>query len=168
MVITETARLVVRTLIEADFPHIFRLQSDPASMRYIRTPVRDEAVVRERMVLWEDYRRRVPGLGVFAVEDKADGSFAGYVTARHVDFNPDTGEFEVGYVIVPERWGQGLAGELVPPLCRYLFGLSGAPYIVAFTDPDNLASQRVLLKSGFREVGRRQVYDGESKEFRLE
>ncbi|HRI59644.1 MAG TPA: GNAT family N-acetyltransferase [Saprospiraceae bacterium] len=168
MIIFKTPRLIVRTLLDTDFPHIFRLQSDPVTMRYIRAPVTDEQPVRERMMMWETYRENCPGLGVFAVEHKAGGDFAGYVTARHVDFKPETGEYEIGYVIAPEWQGQGLVSEVVPPLCRYLFDLSGAQKIVAFTDPENAVSQRVLLKCGFIEVGMRQVYEGKSKEFWLE
>ena len=168
MTIFETPRLFVRTLLDTDFPHVYRMQSDPDAMRYIRAPVTDEQIVHERVTMWEAYRAKCPGLGVFALESKIDGAFVGYVTARHVDFDPATGEYEIGYAIAPECWGRGLASEIVPPLCRYLFDISGAPQLVAFTDPENIASQRVLLKSGFREVGTRKVYEGVSKEFRLE
>lgn len=168
MTIFETPRLIVRTLLDSDFPDIYRMQSDPVTMRYIRAAVTDEQPVRERLAMWENYRAKCPGLGVFALEHKTDGAFVGYVTARHVDFNPASGEYEIGYALAPEWWGQGLASEIVPPLSRYLFELSGAPRLVAFTDPENAASERVLLKGGFREVGRRQVYEGVSKEFWLE
>jgi ribosomal-protein-alanine N-acetyltransferase len=168
MIIFETPRLIVRTLLDTDFPDIYRMQSDPVTMRYIRAPATDEQPVRERIAMWENYREKCPGLGVFALEYKSDGAFAGYATARHVDFNPETGEYEIGYAVAPEWQGQGLASELVPPLCQYLFDRSGAPVLVAFTDPENAVSQRVLLKSGFRETGTRKVYDGVSKEFRLE
>lgn len=164
----QTPRLIARTLLDSDFPHIYRMQSDPDTMRYIRSPVTDEQPVRERIAMWEAYRAKCPGLGVFALENKSDSAFVGYVTARHVDFDPSTGEYEVGYAFAREWWGQGLASEIVPPLSRYLFEISGAEHLVAFTDPENIASQRVLLKSGFREVGTRQVYDGLSKEFWLE
>jgi ribosomal-protein-alanine N-acetyltransferase len=168
MTIFETPHLIVRTLLDSDFPHLFRLQSDPVTMRYIRAPATDEQPVRERVAMWETYREKCPGLGVFALKHKQDESFAGYVTARHVDFDPATGEYEIGYAIAPEWWGQGLASEVVLPLCRYLFAKTGTPKIVAFTDPANVVSQRVLLKNGFREVGRRQVYEGVSAEFWLE
>lgn len=167
MTILETHRLIIHTLSDADFANIFRMLSDPVTMRYIRAPVTDEQGARERMAMWEIYRENNPGLGVFGLRHKTDDSFAGYVTARHVDFKPESGEYEVGYVIAPEWWGHGFASEIVPPLSRYLFKLSGAPHLVAFTHPENAASQRVLLKNGFLEVGTRQVYEGESKEFHL-
>lgn len=168
MTIFETPRLIVRTLLDADFPHIYRMQSDPVTMRYIRAPVTDEQIVRERIAMWEAYREKCPGFGVFSLENKPDGAFVGYVTARHVDYNPASDEYEVGYSLLPEWWGQGMASEIVPPLSRYLFEISDASHLVAFTDPENVASKRVLLKSGFREVGTRQVYEGTSIEFWLE
>lgn len=167
MTIFETPRLIVRTLLDSDFPHIFRMQSDPNAMRFIRAPTTDEQVVRERIAMWEAYRGKSPGFGVFTLENKPDGAFVGYVTARHVEYNPANDEFEIGYSLAPEWWGKGLASEIVPPLSRYLFDLSDAQHLVAFTDPENTASIRVLLKSGFREVGLRQMYEGLSKEFWL-
>ena len=168
MTIFETPRLIVRTLLDSDFPHIYRLQSDPDTMRYIRAPVTEEQVVHERIAMWETYRAQNPGLGVFSVENRENGAYSGYVTARHADFDPATGEYEIGYVIAPEWQGQGLVSELIPPLCHYLFDLSGAPRLVAFTDPDNAISRHVLVKSGFQETGTREIYGGKSTVFHLE
>lgn len=163
----ETPRLIARFLNEKDFSDIWRLQSNPEAMRYIRTPETDPEAVRERLQKWAQYAQASPGLGVFAIEIKEKNAFAGYCTARHVDYNPDTGEFEIGYALLPEFWGQGLVSELVPHLAAYLFKVSGTPKIVAFTDPENIASQKVLLKNGFRTIGRRFVYDSENVEFEL-
>ena len=169
MIFFETERLLVRALQEADFPHIFRLQSDAETMRYIRAPVTSEQEVHDRIDMWEKYRQQCPGMGVFVLEIRENGAFAGYVTARHVEFKPENDEFEVGYVVAPEWHRRGLAGEMLPLLCQYLFERSGAPEIVAFTHPDNLVSQRVLLQAGFRETGAREnLYDGPSREFRLQ
>lgn len=168
MTIFETTRLIVRTLRDTDFPHIYRLQSDPDTMRYIRAPVTEEQVVHERIAMWENYRAQNPGLGVFSVENRENGAYSGYVTARHADFDPATGEYEIGYVISPEWQGRGLVSELIPPLCQYLFDLSGAPRLVAFTDPENAISRHVLVKSGFQETGTREIYGGKSTVFHLE
>ena len=108
----ETTRLHIRPLVESDFPDVFRMQSDPAVMRYVRPAVNDPEVVRSRMAEWDKYGQEQPGLGVFAVEWKASGAFAGYAVARHVSFDPATGEYEVGYIIAPEYWGQGVASEV--------------------------------------------------------
>ena len=83
-------------------------------------------------------------------------------------YDPTSQEYEIGYILTPECRGQGVASELVPPLCAYCLGQCPANHLVAFTDPKNAASQRVLLKSGFRYMGTRQTTDGTSAEFWLE
>lgn len=163
----ETTRLRIRPILESDFPDVFRMQSDPEIMRHIRPAVDDPEIVRGRMADWMKYNEENPGLGVFALEWKASGAFAGYAVARHVDYNPATGEYEVGYVIARECWGLGLATEVTRALCAYLFESVRPAYIVAFTALENSASQHVLLKSGFTATGIRKIYDGDSKEFRL-
>ena len=163
-----TPRLIVRPLLESDFPHVFAIRSDPAVMQYIRAPETDPEQVRERVSSWAAFAEKCPGLGVFAVEMRGDGAFVGYVTARHVEFDPASPDHEVGYTFLQAYWGQGIASEVLPPLCRYLFDLSAAPKIVAFTHPENAASQRVLRKCGFQQTGTRVVYGIEGTEFGLE
>lgn len=162
----ETSRLFMRPIAVTDFPEVFRLMSDPEVMKHIRPATDDPEAVRSRMSDWDRYMQANPGLGVFWVEWKADGAFVGYVVARHVDFNPATGEYEVGYTIAPEHWGKGLATEITQGLCAYVFEQFGPHYIVAFTAFDNLPSIHVLKKAGFEDAGERDVYGG-SKELRL-
>jgi ribosomal-protein-alanine N-acetyltransferase len=162
----ETQRLFLRPVVETDFPDIYRLMSDPEVMKHIRPASDDPEPVRTRMGDWERYSLANPGLGVFLAEWKEDGAFAGYVVARHVDFDPATGEYEVGYTLAPEHWGKGLATEITRALSAYLFEHFRPGYVVAFTAVENLASQNVLLKAGFTDVGMRDVYGG-SQEFRL-
>jgi RimJ/RimL family protein N-acetyltransferase len=168
MVIFETARMKVRPLHDADLPELFRLMSDPEVMRYVTTPYKDENQVRERMALWEQYAQQRPGLGTFAVETRDEGVFCGFCVARQVDYNPESDEFEIGYILAPAYWGKGLASELAQQLCKYCFQRSCADRLVAFTDPDNAASQRVLTKTGFQYTGIRERPDFVSAEFWLE
>jgi len=163
----ETTRMHIRPILETDFPEVFRLQSDPDVMRHIRPATDDPEVVRARLAEWMNYGLKQPGLGVFILEWKENRAFVGYVVARHVAFDPATEEYEVGYTIAPEYWGQGLASEVTPALCDYLFQLKKPDYVVAFTAFENNTSQKVLLKSGFTETGTRNIYDGGSKEFRI-
>lgn len=165
--IFETTRLLIRRPEPTDFNCFFRAMSDPEVMRYIRTPITEEQAVLERVQSWDNYTREYPKLGVFVALLKTNGDFAGYCVARHVDFNPAIPEFEIGYTFLKPYWGQGLASELVPVLTDFTFTQTGSPYLVAFTDPENFASQRVLTRNGFELIGQRQVYEGISNEYRL-
>ena len=74
---------------------------------------------------------------------------------------------EIGYGILEEYRGQGFATEAVKLALKWAFRHSEIKAVDAEADPDNSASQRVLLKCGFRpngEIGeegpRYRVYGG--------
>ncbi len=157
MTILETARLRIRELRDDDLYSIFLLQSDPAVMRYIRPADTDAAAVRDRIVHWAAYHAQQPKLGVFAIEMRDTESFVGYCTARHMDFEAGR-DLEVGYVLMPRFFGQGLATEVASALTDYLFREMGTGKVVAVTDPANISSQRVLEKCGFQQAGYIQIY----------
>jgi GNAT superfamily N-acetyltransferase len=159
--LTQSERLVVRNIQATDFEFIQRMLSSPEVMRYIRSPETDPEAVRSRIAYWQYYEAENTGLGVFMVKSRVFGQSLGYCVARHVDFKPGE-DLEVGYVIAPEFAGKGYATELVLALSEYMFGTFHVPHIVAFTDPLNSASGRVLTKAGFVDSGSMQIYDGES------
>ncbi len=65
---------------------------------------------------------------------------------------PRAGEVAIGYGIVPEYRGRGLASEAVAALLEAA-RCSGAVVVVAQVDWDNAASRRVLDRHGFAVVG---------------
>jgi len=60
-------------------------------------------------------------------------------------------QFELGYSLCEEEWGKGLATEAASALADWFFERELAPGFIAFTHPENAASQRVLRKIGMRE-----------------
>lgn len=56
---------------------------------------------------------------------------------------------ELGYAIVAERWGRGLATELGEAAVAIGFRDLDLEEVVAFTLPHNHASRRVMEKLGF-------------------
>lgn len=68
---------------------------------------------------------------------------------------PDAhGVVEFGYMMRPERRNRGFATEAARALVAWALAQPGVTAIVAETDWDNLASQRVLQKLGFAVVAR--------------
>lgn len=61
----------------------------------------------------------------------------------------DDGIVEIGYGINEEYAGNGYATEAVSAMVSWALSQPGVFRIEAETEPDNLASQRVLAKSGF-------------------
>jgi ribosomal-protein-alanine N-acetyltransferase len=71
---------------------------------------------------------------------------------------PKTVEVEVGYRLLHEAWGQGFATEVARELVRYGFEEVGLDRIIGLTHPDNVASQRVLMKAGLAAAGWGRYY----------
>lgn len=63
---------------------------------------------------------------------------------------PQKGRVEIGYGIDSSYEGQGLTTEAAKALCDWAFSQQGVYIIEAETEADNLASQRVLEKAGFK------------------
>lgn len=82
----------------------------------------------------------------FAIAD--GGECAGAITVtRGANIHRCTGE--LGYYVLPERWGRGLATDAVREICRYTFEHTDIIRIYAEPFSDNTASCRVLEKAGF-------------------
>jgi len=60
---------------------------------------------------------------------------------------------DVGYILHPDVWGQGLAGEAVGAVIDHVFRTLAVETLTADVDPDNAASIRLLQRLGFVRTG---------------
>ena len=73
----------------------------------------------------------------------------------------DKGQVEIGYRVEPDHRRQGVATEVVRALLDWACREHGVTRFRAATAPDNVASQAVLRRFGFRQVGvQMDEYDG--------
>jgi ribosomal-protein-alanine N-acetyltransferase len=157
-------RLRFRVPDALDFDTVYRLQSDPKTMRYIRDPEHDPELTRARMRHWAQYREENPGRGFWMLDRVDSGAAAGFCLLRTVQFLPGN-DLEIGYILAPSEWGQGLATEAAQALLNYARVRFDPPRVVAFTDPNHHRSQNVLLKCGFEPAGIVSVYAEEDAYF---
>ncbi|WP_410505097.1 GNAT family N-acetyltransferase [Hymenobacter sp. BRD67] len=67
---------------------------------------------------------------------------------------PDAaGVVELGYSIAADWRGRGLGSELVAGLVQQAAATGMVHQLVAHTPPENITSQKVLLRNGFTSVG---------------
>ena len=66
----------------------------------------------------------------------------------------EEGKVQIGYIFSPVFWGQGFATEVCAAFVSRLKVLTDVYRIWTFTDCENVASQKVLLKCGFVEEAR--------------
>lgn len=84
--------------------------------------------------------------GSYKVFDKAENEFIGL---GHLILNEDVkDEAEVGYMIMPEHWGNGYGTEIASALIGRAKRL-GLKTLKAIIDPANIPSRKILLNNGF-------------------
>jgi len=89
------------------------------------------------------------GFGYWTIRDLETGRFAGRGGLRFARIG-ERDEVEVGYGLLADFWGRGLATEVARESVRVGFENLFLPEVVSFTQPTNLASKRVMEKAGFR------------------
>jgi RimJ/RimL family protein N-acetyltransferase len=87
--------------------------------------------------------------GYYRITRRADGRAIGGVGFKG---QPMGGRVEIGYGLTPSARGDGYAAEAVVALVA-LAAERGISRVIADTTLDNIASQRTLIRAGFRLVG---------------
>ena len=104
-----------------------------------------------------NFPRRVP-FGKQAIVEISTSSIVGYAGADEFEFRGQN-RLEFGYRLVEEARGFGYATEA----SRALLELARSEWqgeLLAFIDPENVASRNVLMKTGFQLVDRVVAKDG--------
>lgn len=140
-----TPRLIALRLVPSDLVDCCRMNRNEqvrATLGGVLTDEQSREWLERNLAHWDRY-----GFGVYFLHD-ASGQFVGRAGLRHADVEGMGDKVEVLYALMPEFWGQGLATEIARACIRLGFDELGLPEIVGFTLTTNLASQRVLEKSG--------------------
>lgn len=147
MVRLETERLILRDWREDDVEPFVALSSDPEVMRYYSAIPTPEKCVEW---MWAMSAKLAAGsVGFLAAELKETGRFVGFIGLNYPIFDhPIAALPEIGWRIVPDLWGQGLATEGAKACLKYGFATLNLPEIIAYTATTNLPSQRVMEKIG--------------------
>ncbi len=138
----ETERLLLRDWQPCDAAPFAAMNADPEVTRYLRGPMSrhasDELIARIR-AHWDAH-----DFGLYAVEIKSSGAFAGFVGLAVPSFLPEVlPAVEVGWRLAREHWGQGYATEGAAACLDHGFGDLGLRQIISIIDPRNAASVRV-------------------------
>jgi RimJ/RimL family protein N-acetyltransferase len=161
----ETYRLCLRVFELADVNALAKINSDPEVMRHTgdgNLVSYDETEKRLNAYV-EHWRRH--GFGLRAAIHKSDHAFIGFCGLQFV---AGTQEIEVGFRLAKEYWGQGLATEATRAVLRYGFEVLGLERIIGLTQPENVASQRVLEKSGLKHEKNAYYYEHLVRYYALE
>lgn len=138
-----TARLVLRQARWEDLAAVHRIMSDPRVMRYWSRP--EHETLEETRAWLGCLVNQAPDCRDFLVEK--DGEVIGKAGVWRLP--------EVGFLLHPDHWGQGLAFEaMVAVIAAVEAEFPDLQRLTAEADPRNAASLRLLARLGFRETHR--------------
>ncbi len=151
----ETNRLVIRpwTLSNSDRTVFHRIMSDELVRKfYVTRLTRTKAdTLLEKIV--EEFPE--DGLDWQVACLKSSGEPIGYTGLTHVTYDlPFTPCIEIGWLFLPEFWGNGYATEAAKQILQHGFDHHGLEEVVAFAAHNNYASIAVMEKLGMhKEIG---------------
>jgi ribosomal-protein-alanine N-acetyltransferase len=140
--ILETRRLVFRPFTPSDLHLLAALHRNPEVGRYTGGTWSDAQIAHALARFVAEQAER--GHSKWAAFTR-DGLFVG---RAGISLWPPTGEVELGYSLMPEHWGQGLATEAARAIADWSFVNTSVGHIIAFTHLENGGSQRVLERIG--------------------
>lgn len=150
----DAARIVIRPPREEDAEAMLAMTRDPEMMRYLTggEPMPDEYIAAAR-------ERQLGNLAEFgfcmgSLVRREDGAVIGIGGLQPMR---GSGEFETGWWVRRDLWGQGYATESALASLRHGFEVAGLERIVAVADPANAASIGVMRKVGMRDEGLRNA-----------
>ena len=143
-----TARLVLREMTLTDAPGLFRLRSNEEVMKYINRPLTktiEEAQTWIGMIV--SSLQKGDGITWCMALKEYPSESIGNIGIWRIEKENYRGE--VGYMIEPAYQGKGLMSEAIQAVVEYGFRQMHLHSLEGHIDPRNIASGRLLEKSGF-------------------
>ena len=150
-----TPRLRLRAFTLEDAQPLYNILQQENILQYFPTTQppeleRVERLVQRQLEHWAKHR-----CGWWAVVPLGQEQLVGW---NGLQFLPETGEIEVGYLLSKSSWGSGLATEGARAALEFGFETLDLEEIIGLVHPENIASQRVLEKSGLVFVDRAEYF----------
>ncbi len=159
--VLETERLVMRGWSERDLEPFAAFWADEEAARFVGGACGREDAWRRLAGMAGHWTLR--GYGLWALEDKATGAFAGWCGLWMPEGWPEP---ELGWSLVPALHGRGYATEAALRARRHAYDDLGWSTLISFIDPENLPSQRVAARLGARLEGSMMLRGSEAGIYR--
>lgn len=146
-----TARLLLRSLDDADKPAYAAMNADPEVRRFFPNVLtkRQSNAEMDRFLAMPQQGDWAP----YGVELLGQAGFIGFVGCWRIRPElPIAPGIEIGWRLARPYWGQGLASEAAQAVCTMFFEQEGRKVeLLSYTAALNVPSQRVMQKIGMRE-----------------
>ena len=159
----ETPRLLLRRITEADAPQIMVMRGDAENMKFVPRPLVtnieqalqhyamiDAKIVNNEGINWAITLKENPNVMIGII--------------GHYKIQTEHYRSEIGYMLVPDFHAKGIVTEAIHAALIYGFEVLNLHSVEAIIDPNNIASEKALLKNGFvkeAHILENEYYDGE-------
>ena len=149
--VLETERLILRPFAIDDFDAFAAMCADPRVAEFVT----EDGKPLSRFSAWRAFATIVGhwtlrGFGLFAVVERATGTFVGRIGPWQPEGWPG---FEIGWTLRSECWGRGYATEAVKRCIENAFTELDRSHISSFIAPENMRSIHVAERVGERLEG---------------
>ncbi|MCM3164939.1 GNAT family N-acetyltransferase [Metabacillus litoralis] len=148
----ETNRLILRKININDLDDIYEFSSDPKVAHHMTWEVnktKEETLHNFVSIVIEKYKTGQSA--DWAIVHKESNKVIG--TCSFVDWSNNNQKAEIGYVLNRNYWGQGLVSEAIKVVIKFGFEILELNRIEGGCDTDNIGSEKVMLKAGFKYEG---------------
>lgn len=138
--------LTFNKLVPSDFPLYYLLVGNEQVM----------AMITERALSLNEAQKEFdnhlknnnlhPDFGFYKISDQSNGNFIGMIKLEVLD---SLSEIELGYMLLPQYWRLGIGKHATQIMLKKACNSGIVKRITAIIDPDNIASKKILLTSGF-------------------
>ena len=161
----ETERLRLRPFRPSDFEDFAAMCADPEVARFL-----GRGMPLSRELSWGNLAYYTGhwillGYGIWAVEEKETGLFAGRIGFAQPYGWPG---FELAWALARHRWGRGYATEGARAALTWAFEVLGKNRVISLIQPANQASIRVAERLGERPQGRAEILGQEHLVYAIE
>jgi RimJ/RimL family protein N-acetyltransferase len=157
MTILSTERLRLEPIDDQHFDGLQAMNRLPEVMRFIsgepEAPEQTRKMIEIVKGRWAQY-----GFSWWAFIERDSGRLVGAGGIQYLGRDP-ANPHEIGWRLVPDRWGRGLASEAARAMAAFAFETLDALLLTAACLPENAASQRVMEGLGMRYRGLETWYE---------
>ncbi|WP_313134119.1 GNAT family N-acetyltransferase [Anaerocolumna sp.] len=147
--ILETKRLILRKMVEMDFPSLCKILQDDDVMYAYEGRFKDDEVQNWLDKQLRNYKEY--GFGLWAVILKETGIMIGQCGITMQDYSGSR-VMEVGYLFQKKYWHCGYASEAAIACKEYAFNKLNAKEVYSIIRDTNIPSQNVAKRNGMTRI----------------
>lgn len=149
--VVETSRLVLRQITMADVDAVFNIRNQSVTGPYTaRLPFESKKEALEIIKKMQDAYETSSGIS-WGITEKGNPTMIGSIGFWRIE--RENYRAEIGYALLPSFWNKGYMSESILSIIDFGLKHTDIHSVVANLHPDNIASEKVLLKAGFVKEG---------------